>query len=76
MNYYPNIWCSRRASTPPDRFDSLLVMQCLMGRADYEMYIAEEFSANDSDQWQKVMEQELLIVKKIETWNLVFLPRD
>lgn len=48
MTYYPNVRRSSRVSRPTERFDTLLVMQGLMGYADDPTSLGEAFSATDS----------------------------
>lgn len=75
LTYYPNLRRSERVSRPPERFDTLLVMQCQMGSASDPLTIKEALCAADAAEWQKAMEQELLMIKMMGTWKPAFLPK-
>ena len=45
-----------------------------MGCADDPMTVSEAMCAQDSDEWKKAVDQELLMIEKMGMWEPAFLP--
>lgn len=43
----------------------MLVLKCLMGRAEDPMSVSKALDADDADEWQKYMKQKLLMINKM-----------
>lgn len=56
-----------------DRFDSMMVTQFLLSRADDVLPVVAVHSAEDGDDWIAGMNHELWMMQKMTIWNLYFL---
>ena len=75
VTYVPNLRRSMRASKPPERFDSLLVQHCLVGRAEDPMTVQEAFESNEAHHWRQAMNDEIAMIRKLKAWVPAFLPK-
>ena len=75
VTYVPGVRRSRRVTKQPERFDAMLVHQCMVSSAADPLTVEEALASTEGAEWRAAMDEELDMIEKLKFWSPILLPK-